>query len=119
MLPIPTSGETIPPKAKPTAPNSADAVPEFSRPLSMASVVDEVKVRPSMKMTASSNSSYTQKLHSSHRANSSNAENINIPRLPMNVPLSVLWNLTDDAAAMPMASELTPNTMLNIIGEKP
>lgn len=31
ISPIPTSGETIPPAAKQTAPRSADAVPELSR----------------------------------------------------------------------------------------
>ena len=46
ILPIPTSGETMPPAAKHTAPKSADAVPEFSRSHSMAIAVVEVKVKP-------------------------------------------------------------------------
>ena len=53
ILPIPTSGETIPPAAKQTAPSSAEAVPEFSRWLSMASAVLEVKVMPMKESRAS------------------------------------------------------------------
>ena len=46
MLPIPTSGDTMPPAAKHTAPSSAEAVPEFSRWLSIAKAVLEVNVIP-------------------------------------------------------------------------
>lgn len=57
MLPMPTSGETIPPAAKHTAPKSADAVPEFSRSHSMAIAVVEVKVSPIEKRRKIMNSS--------------------------------------------------------------
>lgn len=50
ILPTPTSGETIPPNANPNAPNKADAVPAFARSLSMANVLDAVKVSPSIKL---------------------------------------------------------------------
>ena len=46
MLPKPTKGDTTPPKAKQIAPKRADAVPAFFRSLSMANVVEDVKVRP-------------------------------------------------------------------------
>ena len=46
VLPRPTSGETMPPKANPAAPSRADAVPDSERVHSMASVVEVVKVRP-------------------------------------------------------------------------
>ena len=46
ISPNPTNGETIPPKAKPAAPNNAEAVPELARSQSMAKVVEAVKVNP-------------------------------------------------------------------------
>ena len=44
-----TRGDTIPPNANPVAPNSAEAVPEFCRSLSIAKVVEAVKVSPIVK----------------------------------------------------------------------
>ena len=55
ISPIPTSGETIPPKAKQTAPSKAEAVPAFSRWHSMANVVVEVKVSPITKRRKNKN----------------------------------------------------------------
>ena len=48
-FPMPTSGETNPPKQNETAPSKADALPEYCRPLSIASVVDDVKHNPNEK----------------------------------------------------------------------
>lgn len=42
----PTSGETMPPKRNPVAPNMADAAPTAMRPSSIARVVVDVKMRP-------------------------------------------------------------------------
>ena len=44
MSPMPTRGDTSPPKAKPMAPSRAEAVPALCRWLSMANAVVEVKV---------------------------------------------------------------------------
>ena len=44
ILPIPTRGETIPPNANPSAPNKADAMPALARSLSIANVLEAVKV---------------------------------------------------------------------------
>ena len=57
MLPIPTSGDTMPPAAKHTAPSSAEAVPEFSRWLSIAKAVLEVNVMPMLNSKPSINTS--------------------------------------------------------------
>ena len=53
--------ETIPPKAKPAAPNNAEAVPELARSQSMAKVVEAVKVNPIEKSNTNSTASYTAK----------------------------------------------------------
>ena len=57
VSPRPTSGETMPPKANPEAPSSAEAVPACSRVQSMASVVEVVKVSPIQKSRAKSSAS--------------------------------------------------------------
>ena len=49
ISPMLTRGDTIPPNANPVAPNSAEAVPEFCRSLSIAKVVEAVKVSPIVK----------------------------------------------------------------------
>lgn len=46
MLPIPTSGVTVPPKRKPVAPTMADAQPVSALPSDMASVVVDVNIMP-------------------------------------------------------------------------
>ena len=56
-----TRGDTIPPNANPVAPNSAEAVPEFCRSLSIAKVVEAVKVNPIEKSNTNSTASYTAK----------------------------------------------------------
>lgn len=43
ISPIPTKGDTIPPKRKPTAPKIAEADPDDCRPSSIAKVVEEEK----------------------------------------------------------------------------
>ncbi len=46
ILPIPTNGETIPPKRKPVDPKMAEALPIYSLPSDIARVVEEVKIMP-------------------------------------------------------------------------
>lgn len=57
IFPSPTSGETTPPKAKPNAPSKADAIPAFARSLSIAKVLEAVKVSPNMESNAKSSTS--------------------------------------------------------------
>ena len=47
ISPIPTKGDTIPPKRKPTAPKIAAADPGYCRPSSIANAVEEEKTSPS------------------------------------------------------------------------
>lgn len=61
ISPNPTNGETIPPKAKPAAPNNAEAVPELARSQSMVKVVEAVKVNPIEKSNTNSTAAYTAK----------------------------------------------------------
>ena len=61
ISPNPTNGETTPPKAKPAAPNNAEAVPELARSQSMAKVVEAVKGNPIEKSNTNSTASYTAK----------------------------------------------------------
>ena len=76
ILPRPTSGETIPPKANPSAPSSAEAVPALSCSQSIASVLEAVKVSPSIDKRPISSTSYIQKLQPETKAIRSNAEKI-------------------------------------------
>lgn len=62
MFPNPTRGETSPPKAKPKAPNKAEAMPALDRALSIANVLEAVNVKPNMSSKPMSKVSYTQKL---------------------------------------------------------
>ena len=57
IFPKPTNGETIPPEAKQSAPNRAEAAPAYRRSLSIAKVVEEVKVSPIVKSNANISSS--------------------------------------------------------------
>ena len=57
ILTSPTSGETTPPKANPNAPSKADAIPAFARSLSIAKVLEAVKVSPNMESNAKSSTS--------------------------------------------------------------
>ncbi len=60
ILPNPTSGETMLPDRKPTAPKTAEAVPIALRPSSIASVVAEVKINPTPTSMVNVNISYGQ-----------------------------------------------------------
>lgn len=64
IFPNPTKGETSPPEAKPNAPNRAEAIPALDRALSIAKVLEAVKVNPNMSNKPMSKISYTQKLQS-------------------------------------------------------
>lgn len=119
ILPIPTNGETIPPAAKHTAPSKAEAVPELARWLSMANAVLEVKVIPMQNNRANINVSYTQKLHPDIKAIHRRTERIVMPQQPAKVLLSGRWNLTDKAAATPIANALTAKQTLKANAEKP
>ena len=57
IFPKPTNGETIPPEAKQSAPSRSEAAPEFLISLSIAKVVEEVKVSPIVKSNANISSS--------------------------------------------------------------
>jgi len=48
ISPIPTKGDTIPPKANPIAPKRAEATPAFLRSQSIAKVLEAVKVIPTI-----------------------------------------------------------------------
>lgn len=119
MLPSPTNGETIPPNRKQTAPRNADAVPEFFRSVSIAMTVVDVKVSPIMKSRTNRRDSYTQKSQPRYKAINSQIESATIPTHPLIVLYSGLRNLTESAAAMPIAIAFTPKQMLNIKGEYP
>ena len=119
ILPIPTNGDTIPPAAKHTAPSKAEAIPELARWLSMANAVLEVKVIPMQNNRANINASYIQKLHPDIRAIHRRTERTVMPQQPAKVLLSGRWNLTDKAAAMPMASALTAKQTLKAKAENP
>ena len=83
MSPIPASGETSPPAANPEAPSKAEAAPACSLPASMARVLDDVKVSPSIARRKSSSISYRQKLQPRHIAAHSSTETAAIPTLPV------------------------------------
>lgn len=117
ILPMPTKGDTTPPAAKQKAPNSADAVPEFSRWLSIAKAVLDVNVMPMLNSSTSISASYTQKLHSDISAQHCNTAATTIPQQPASVQLSERRNLTDKAAATPIARALTPKHKLNANAE--
>ena len=119
MLPNPTNGETIPPEAKQSAPNKAEAAPAYRRSQSIAKVVDDVKVSPIMNSKANINNSYVQKAHSLYKATIMQTDSTNIPIQPVSVPFSVRRNFTDMAAATPIATELTAKQTLKAKGEKP
>lgn len=57
ILPSPTSGDTTPPKANPNAPSKAYAIPAFARSLSIAKVLEAVKVSPNIESNAKSSTS--------------------------------------------------------------
>lgn len=118
-FPMPTKGETTPPKAKETDPSNADALPEYIRPLSIASVVEEVKQSPNEKRIQSINTSYTQKLHPANKATISHTEKTSNPILPASVPFSTRLNFTANAAAITTASALTPKQILKSSGVNP
>ena len=119
MLPIPTRGETMPPNANPNAHSRADAVPALARSLSMANVLEAVKVSPSMESNPRSSSSYTQKLQPAHRARQRKNETMTMPMLPLYKACSGWSNLTAEVADSIIAIALTPEQMLNANGEKP
>lgn len=119
MLPRPTNGDTIPPAAKQNAPRSADAVPEFSRWLSIARAVLDVNVMPMLNSRTSMRASYTQKLQSDISAKHCSTEAITIPQQPASVLLSERRNFTDSAAAIPIARALMPKNRLKVNAEKP
>lgn len=119
MLPIPTSGDTMPPKAKPVAPNTADAVPALSRSMFIAIAVVDVNVNPIENNSKNSKDSYSQNGPSDHSTKNSASDTMSIPTLPVNVPYSVWRNFTDKAAATPIATELIAKNALNASAEKP
>lgn len=118
ISPMPTNGDTIPPKAKQTAPSSAEAVPAFSRWHSIAKAVVEVKVSPIMNRSAIKSSSYSQKLHPDIKAAHSHTATATIPVQPASVQLSGRRNLTDKAAPTPIVTALTAKQKLNVSAEK-
>ena len=119
MSPKPVSGETSPPAANPKAPSKAEAAPACSLPASMARVLDDVKVSPSIVRRQSSSISYSQKLHPRHIAAHNSTETAAIPMLPVRNACSIVRNFRERAAAAPIASALAPKHVLNIIGENP
>ena len=119
MSPVPTMGETIPPKAKQTAPRMADALPAYRRSLSMASVVERVKVSAMVKSSRNRMPSYTQKLHLHHRAASSATESTHIPMQLAMMPSCGRRKRSESGAAAMNASEFTAKTMLNSSAENP
>lgn len=119
ISPIPTRGETIPPNANPSAPSKADAIPALARSLSIANVLEAVKVSPSMESNPRSSNSYTQKLQSAQRARQRKNETITMPALPLYNACSGWANLTAETADSMIAIALTPKQTLNINGEKP
>ena len=119
ISPSPTKGETIPPEAKQTAPNSAEAVPALSRWHSIANVVVDVKVSPIINNKTSRSASYIQKLHPVISAVHSPSAATAMPTQPINVLLTGRLNFTDVAAATPIATALTAKQKLNTNGEYP
>ena len=57
IFPRPTNGDTIPPKANPSAPSRAEAIPACDRSQSIAKVFEAVKVSPSMESSPRSKTS--------------------------------------------------------------
>ena len=108
-----TKGEAIPPKANETAPNKADALPEYCLPLSIAKAVDEVKQNPNEKRIPSINTSYVQKPQSLNKAIISHREKTSSPIPPVNVPFSTRLNLPARAADMTTARAFIPKQILN------
>lgn len=119
MLPMPTNGETIPPKANPSAPNKAEAVPALLRSQSIAKVLEAVKVSPSIDRRQINSSSYIQKLQSKANATKSKADIITIPKLPQCNACSKRRNLMAVVADMAMKTTLIPKHTLNSKGENP
>lgn len=119
ISPMPTNGDTIPPKAKQTAPNSAEAVPAFSRWHSIAKAVVEVKVSPITNRSIINSTSYIQKPHPDINAAHSPTATITMPTHPASVQLSGRRNLTDNAAPAPIATALMAKQKLNVSAEKP
>ena len=119
MFPNPTNGDTTPPKAKPTAPNKAEAVPAFCRWLSIARVVVEVNVSPIVNKSSSNKLSYIQKLHDDNNAPQRANEMAVMLTHPVSVLLSGRLNLTDRASATQMVLALMAKHKLNASGVKP
>ena len=119
MLPRPTNGETIPPEAKQSAPNKAEAAPAYRRSQSIAKVVDDVKVSPIMNSKANISNSYAQKPHPLYKATITQTDSANMPMQPMSVPFSDRRNFTDMAAATPIATAFTAKQILKAKGENP
>ena len=107
----------MPPNEKLTAPSNAEAVPALVRSHSIANAVEVVKVIPIINSTASSNSSYTQKLQPKDNAAHSSIEKTSIPMQPINVPFSGRRNFTENAAAPPIAMALMLKHTLKAKGE--
>lgn len=85
----------------------------------MAKAVLEVNVIPMLNSRTSIRTSYTQKLHADINAPHCNTAATTIPQQPTSVLVSERRNLTDKAAATPIASALTPKHKLNANAENP
>ena len=91
----------------------------ISRSLSMAKVVEEVKVSPIIKSNANISNSYVQKLQPLYKAPIRQSDKHNIPTQPISVPFSVRRNFTERAAATPIATAFTAKQTLKANGENP
>ena len=85
----------MPPLIKPMAPNTADAVPAFSRSLLNASVVDAVNVKPIKPSNGLSTTSYHNTLQP---PNSSTAITALSTSMPMQLTLTHVSGLRNRAA---------------------
>ncbi len=111
ISPMPTSGETIPPKRKPIAPQMAEAAPMAVRPSSIARVVPAGNMNPVKKRRVNVSPSYTQKLSISGMRKSESKDIIVMPAALKSAAVFILRNLRVNAEAMAIPVALVAKTI--------
>lgn len=107
----------MPPKRNPEAPNRAEATPTYSRPSSIASVVEAVNINPiDMRIRIVINS-YIIRLSTKLRDRNCNTAITNALVAPKIVAFDSLLNFKQSAAPRPIPNAFTPKIKENISSE--
>lgn len=112
IVPRPTSGVTIQPKANITAPTRAEAAPALSCSSLSAITVELVKHKPMQVRSEAANTSYAQNGPSASMTKHSQRAEMRMPMAPDRVLCIGVLNFTETADPKPMRIALKPKIML-------